>query len=131
MNAFDYFFENTSTLEKPFLGGKEETSFKKLYEDSLSLATWLEKEVGRNKNIILLSANNLFFITSYLAIIKSGNICIPLDPSIEKENFNYINNLTKPVLVFLTKDIERKLSPQDSECIFPDTLPLNGLKDDF
>jgi long-chain acyl-CoA synthetase len=129
MNAFDYFFENTSTLEKPFLGGKEETSFKKLYEDSLTLATWLEKEVGRNKNIILLSANNLFFITSYLAIIKSGNICIPLDPSIEKENFNYINNLTKPVLVFLTKDIERKLSPQDSKCIYPDTLPINGLKD--
>lgn len=128
MNAFDYFFEKTSTLEKPFLGGKEETSFKKLYEDSLSLATWMEKEVGRDKHIILISSNNLFFLITYLAIIKSGNICIPLDPGIEKENFNYINNLTKPALIFLTNDIERKLTPQNSECIFPDTLPVQKVK---
>ncbi len=28
MNAFDYFFEKTSTLEKSFLAGKEVISFK-------------------------------------------------------------------------------------------------------
>ncbi len=28
MNAFDYFFEKTSALEKPFLAGKEEISFR-------------------------------------------------------------------------------------------------------
>ena len=87
MNAFDYFFEKSSTLEKPFLGGKEETSFSQLYDNSLSLAHGWRRKVGRNKHIVLISANNLFFITSYLAIMKSGNICIPLDPSIEKENF--------------------------------------------
>lgn len=128
MNAFDYFFEKTSTLEKPFLGGKEETSFSRLFEKSVSLAAWLEHEVGRNKHIILISANNLFFITSYLAIIKSGNICIPLDPSIEKENFNYINSLTKPALILLTRDIERKLSLHEPGCLFPDSLPENGEK---
>jgi long-chain acyl-CoA synthetase len=123
MNAFDYFFEKTSTLEKLFLAGKEEISFTKLYDSSLTLAKWIENEVGRNKHIILISVNNLFFIKSYLAIIKSGNICIPLDPGIEKENFNYINGLTKPALLFLTRDIERKLGLQNERCIFPDTLP--------
>ena len=62
MNAFDYFFENTSDLEKLFLAGKEEILIKNLYRSSLSLASWLEKEVGQNKHIILLSVNNLFFL---------------------------------------------------------------------
>ena len=121
MNAFDYFFEKTADLDKPFLAGKEEISFKKLYNSSLTLATLLEEKVGRNNYIVLISANNLFFITSYLAIIKSGNICIPLDPSIEKDNFKYIYELTNPVLLFLTRETEKRLSLGSDKCIFPDT----------
>jgi long-chain acyl-CoA synthetase len=122
MNAFDYFFEKTADLDKLFLAGKEEATFVRLYDASIVLASWLENEVGRNKHIILMSVNNLFFITSYLAIIKSGNICIPLDPNIEKENFDYINELTNPVLIFLSKDTEKKLTPKNSKCIFPETI---------
>ena len=120
MNAFDYLFEKSAGLEKPFLVGKEEVSFKQIYDSSLNLASSLEKEVGRNKHIILLSSNNLFFITSYLAIIKSGNICIPLDPSIEKVNFDYINELTNPQLIFLSRENEKRLDLQSKKCIYPD-----------
>ena len=120
MNAFDYFFEKTAGLGKPFLVGKEEVSFKQLYDSSLNLASRLEKEIGGNKHIILISSNNLFFITSYLAIIKSGNICIPLDPSIEKENFNYIYELTNPQLIFLSRENEKRLDLQSKKCIYPD-----------
>jgi acyl-CoA synthetase (AMP-forming)/AMP-acid ligase II len=122
MNAFDYFFEKTADLDKPFLIGKEEISFKQLYNSCQNLASQLEEEVGRNKHILLISVNNLFFITSYLAIIKSGNICIPLDPNIEKENFHYINKLTDPIRIFLTKDLEQKFALQSNKCIFPDTI---------
>jgi len=122
MNAFDYFFEKTADLDKPFLVGKEEINYKNLYTDCVNLASRIEEEVGRNNHIILLSVNNLFFITSYLAIIKSGNICIPLDPSIEKENFRYINELTNPVLVFTTKDNEQRLGLKADSCILPDAL---------
>src|SRR5664280_1533657 len=122
MNAIDYFFEKTADLDKQFLIGKEEISFKQLYNSSLNLASWIEKEVGRNKHIMLLSVNNLFFITAYLAIIKSGNICTPLDPNIEKENFNYIKELTNPVLIFIRKDNETRLELQSDKCILPDTI---------
>lgn len=122
MNAFDYFFEKTATLEKLFLVGKEEISFKQLYDSSLSLAYRIEEEVGRNKNIILLSANNIFFIASYLAIIKSGNVCIPLDPGIEKDNFFYIHDLTKPDMIFLTRENEKKLGLESGKFIYPDTI---------
>ena len=122
MNAFDYFFEKTSDLEKFFLVGKENLSFRELYISSLHLASYLEKEFGRNKSILLLSVNNKFFLTAYFAIIRSGNICIPLDPNIEKENLDYISGLTNPVMTFMTRDIERKISAGTSKCIFPDTI---------
>jgi len=128
MNAFDYFFEHTANLEKPFLVGREEISFKQLYRESLNLATWLEKEIGQNKHIILLSVNNLFFLKVYLAVIKSGNIIIPLDPNIEKENFRYISELTNPELIFLTQDVENRLSLNLDKSIFPGTLSESDLQ---
>lgn len=122
MNAFDYLFEKTSSLEKTFLAGNEEVSFADLYRSSLKLSSWLEKEVGTGKNIIILSVNNLFFLKAYLAVIKSGNTCIPLDPNIEKENFSYIATLTSPALIFITKDLYNKLPVNEYRCITPDKL---------
>ncbi len=138
MNAFDYFFDKTSNLEKFFLAGKDNLSFKKLYGSSFRLASWLRKEFGTNKNILLLSVNNRFFLIAYFAIIKSGNVCIPLDPNIEKENLEYITGLTNPVLIFMTRDIERKITAGAVKCIFPDTIgieefsgPLSGNEENF
>ncbi len=122
MNAFDYFFELTSGSDRNFLVGRENLSFKNLYHSSRSLAAHLETEYGHNKNILLLSANNAFFLTAYFAIIKSGNVCIPLDPNIEKENFAYISRLTDPVLIFCTADVARKHDPGTRKCIFPETV---------
>jgi long-chain acyl-CoA synthetase len=122
MNAFDYFFEKTSELDKSFLVGKENLSFKDLYTLSINLSAYLEIEFGRNKNILLLSVNNQFFLIAYFAIIKSGNVCIPLDPNIEKENLEYISGLTNPVMIFMTRDIEKKISAGTIKCIFPDTI---------
>jgi acyl-CoA synthetase (AMP-forming)/AMP-acid ligase II len=128
MNAFDYFFEKTSNLDKFFLVGKDNLSFKELYSSSIYLASWLRMEFGSNKNILLLSVNNRFFLTAYFAIIKSGNVCIPLDPNIEKENLEYISGLTNPVMIFMTRDIERKITAGAVKCIFPDTIGKDGLK---
>jgi len=122
VNAFDYFFENTNQLGKPFLVGPESISFIDLYESSLHLAKRLSIEIGQKQNVILISVNNLFFIKAYLAILKSGNICIPIDTGIEKENFTYIIGLTKPKLIFSTRDIIRKLSVDSYKLIFPESL---------
>lgn len=126
MNATEYFFENTWQLEKPFLVGKEEISHRDLYASAFHIARWINKQVGTEKHIILLSHNNLFFLRTYLAIIKSGNICIPLDPGIEKENYRYIHDLTAPSLIFLTREVEKRLELNSSPMVFPDTLPVNS-----
>lgn len=139
MNAFDYFFEHTSGLEKPFLVGREEISYRELYKSCISLSEWIREKAGTDQQIFLLSVNNLFFLKAYLAIIKSGNICIPLDPGIEKENFRYIHDLTQPGLIFLTPDVEKRLEPgTSSNTVLPESeafeyksLVLSGPEKEF
>jgi len=129
MNAIDYFFEHTSGLEKPFLVGKEEISYKELYLEVLKLASWIRNEVGAGKNIIILSVNNLFMIKTYLAVIKSGNVCIPLDPRIEEENFNTIAGLTEPSMIMVTNDILKRLPLYDYRCVLPSDI--SGIEDNY
>ena len=126
MNAIDYFFGNTYRLDKPFLVGREEISYRDLYMSYNYLAKWINGMVGTDKHIILLSVNNLFFVKMYLAIIKSGNICIPLDPGIEKENYRYIHELTEPKLIFLTREVEKRLELNSDQAWYPDTLPSSA-----
>jgi acyl-CoA synthetase (AMP-forming)/AMP-acid ligase II len=129
MNAFDYFFEKTSTLEKHFLEGVEEISFKDLHSECLIMASWLKKENGTGKNIIILSANNLFMLKTYLAVIKSGNVCIPLDPNIEQSNFEYISDLTEPSMILLTENIRKRLDLDAYQCVLPaDIENIESLK---
>ena len=109
MNFFDYLFEDTAKLSKDFvLGGREKISFHKLWKDSLQLAAFIRREVSENQNILLISENSVFFITAYLAIMKSGNVCVPLNPAIEKENLKYIISEIKSAHVFIPEKLKLK-----------------------
>ena len=104
MKVFDYFFENTKNLDKDFvIGNKETISYKNLYQNSLKIASYLNDNIGANNNIILVSQNSVFFITVYLGILKSDNVCVPLDFSIEQENLEYISNISESTIVFSDK----------------------------
>ena len=84
MNVFDYFFETSKNLDKDFvLGNKETISYKDLYGNALKIAYFLKEKIGENQHILLVGENSVFFITAYLGIVKSGNICVPIDPMIE------------------------------------------------
>jgi len=107
MNVFDYFFESTKHLEKKFvLGAKESITFNKLHSDSLKLASFLREHYGENRNIILISPNSIFFITAYLGILKSGNVCVPLNYAVEEGNLDYILNLIDSPLMMVTDNFK-------------------------
>ena len=110
MNVFDYFFSDTKEMNKKFiLNEREQVSFEELYSRCLTLAHIISDQLGADNKIILISQNNLFFITCYLAIIKSGNVCVPLNPSIEQSNFNYIEKVTECKLSFVSEKSNLKL----------------------
>ena len=90
MNIFDYFFSYSKDLKKDFfLGPSEQISYCELYEKGLKLANYLNKETGENKNIILIGQNSIFFLIAYLGIMKSGNVCVPLNSVIEQKNLDF------------------------------------------
>lgn len=110
MNVFDYFFSTTQNLEKDFvLGSKETISFKQLHENSLKVASYLKEHIGENQNIILISPNSVFFITAYLGILKSGNVCVPLNYAVEQDNLDFILETTACNAVFITKGLKPRV----------------------
>lgn len=51
-----------------------------------------------------MSNNNLFFITAYLAILKSGNVVVPLNPAIEPGTLKYIVDQCEASIAFVSKN---------------------------
>lgn len=83
MNFVDYLFENSRLLNSIFLeGANERINYSDLYNRVNSLSLQIHDRFGAGKQMLLLSENNLFFILSYLSIIKSGNIAILVETRI-------------------------------------------------
>lgn len=111
MNVIDYFFSESKYLKKDFvLGPKERISYDRIYDNVFIISRYLNKHVGENQNIILISENSVFFLAAYLGIMKSGNICIPLNPYTEEESFRYIVEATKCQFAFIQGKIHSKYS---------------------
>ena len=91
MNVVDYLFQQSAESDRPFLmGGQEQINYSTLFANIGSIAGWLRNNLGTDQKIILISDNNLFFITAYLGIMKSGNVCVPLNPAITPESLGHI-----------------------------------------
>jgi acyl-CoA synthetase (AMP-forming)/AMP-acid ligase II len=117
MNIFDFLFEHTSTLEKDLLmGSGGNKSFKSIFEASLKVAGYLETRIGKHQKVLLLAPNGEFFIVAYLGILKSGNICVPLNPGIEPETLEFIRQKTDSKTGFLSETVRKRVQP-NLECI--------------
>ena len=128
MNIFDYFFSYSKDLKKDFiLGPAEQISYNQVFEKGLKLANYLNREIGENQNIILISQNSVFFLIAYLGIIKSGNVCVPLNPVIEQDNLDFIMDTTKSQYVFAPKRISVKYSFAEAKII--EEINLNEILD--
>lgn len=118
MNCADFFLENSKDLEKNLVLGRYETiSYRELYKKVIGLASYLHKKIGSGKNVVIISDNSVFFIISYLAVIKSNNICIPLNPNINKESLDKILQLCQPGLIFCQKKRLGKLEGKEIETV--------------
>ncbi len=110
MNVFDYFFDNSKSESKEaILSGSEMISYSDLYENSLKIASEINAAVGEGQKVLLVGHNSVFFVTVYLAILKSGNTCVPLNFNIEQDNLTHIISLTEAPLAFATKQLLKKL----------------------
>ncbi len=127
MNVYDYLLGQSGFLYKSFLlGNKEEALLPgTLSSDSMKLARYLVETYGQNKNILLISPNNTYFIIAYMAIIKSGNVCVPLNPSIEPDNLSFVVDLCKAKTAFIAPQLESERWDDIDEVIY-DYQELEG-----
>jgi acyl-CoA synthetase (AMP-forming)/AMP-acid ligase II len=114
MNVFDFLLHDIEEPDKNFiLGPTEQVSYQELYNNSLRFAIWLKNHIGENNRIILISPNSVFFVTVYLGIMKSGNVCVPINPAVEQSNLDYICETTHASLVFILSRIKGKYQFSD------------------
>jgi acyl-CoA synthetase (AMP-forming)/AMP-acid ligase II len=107
MNVYDYLLEVSGFLNKQvLLGNKEEMTYNQLNCDALRLARFIRENYGEHNNIVLVAPNSIFFMVAYLAIMKSGNVCVPLNPSIEENNLNYIVDLCDSKIGFVASALK-------------------------
>jgi acyl-CoA synthetase (AMP-forming)/AMP-acid ligase II len=113
MNSVDYLLSGNVEDSSLFvLGQKEQITYGDLKIQVASLSSAIKEEFGTGKKIILLSSNNTFFIISYLAIMKSGNVVIPLNPAIEKESLTFIKKQAQVELAFISYQIKKRINTE-------------------
>lgn len=139
MNCVDFIFERTAKSRKELIIGTHETiTYQAIYSRSVKLAMHIQNMIGIGEKVILIGQNSTFFIIAYFAIMKSGNICVPLNPSIEQNNLNYILTKTKAKLGFISQLVQKKLhipiekySEADYQSIQPTKVGSLNWKEDF
>jgi long-chain acyl-CoA synthetase len=113
MNAVDYFFRKTSELDKEVLiSSREKISYRDLSRDVYSLSLWFQDNFETGTPILLLSPNNVFSVTVYLAIMKGGCVCVPVNPAVEPEGFRFVKEKTRALYAFIHSSVALRLKPE-------------------
>ena len=88
---------NTNTL---VFSGVEHISHHKIYLSVNQLASGIVEKIGTGRNVLLLADNNIFFVISYLAIIRSGNVVVPIDPKSPEKDVVYYADICDFAMIF-------------------------------
>lgn len=133
MNAVDFFLDNQVSLDHPFLLNGNGCSYGELKRRVAGFRQYLDDNIPENEKIILLTANSLFFVVPYLAIMQSRRVVIPLNPAIDVETFREIVNQTQARHVVASRAVRNRLDLAEfavvDEVIFEqtDVFPLGTI----
>ena len=91
-NVGDYLLEGTNPDKTALLTITEEHTYGDLRLAAGKIVAYLRK-IGASKGdrILLISANNLFWVASYLGVLRAGMVCVPLPETISQSNLEFIS----------------------------------------
>jgi long-chain acyl-CoA synthetase len=118
MTFTDYVFEFSSKLKKTAVIDKKSIDYQELYLRIQTISRKI-KDRGLNKNdrILVISENSQFFIESYFGIIKSGCVCVPINPTVSTQDIEYIVHSCESKHIFIQQRLLNKLSDRLSKNI--------------
>ncbi|WP_439183628.1 class I adenylate-forming enzyme family protein [Carboxylicivirga taeanensis] len=112
MNCVDYLLQEHLAREGDFILGRNTTlSYPQLIERVLKLSGWFQQNIGQGNNVILMLPNSALSVVAYLAIMKSGNVVVPLNPAMEEGNFKEIAACSAAQCMVASQQVARRLSP--------------------
>jgi acyl-CoA synthetase (AMP-forming)/AMP-acid ligase II len=114
MNFFNYLFQDKEAYNHDLVIGDNEIRYDQVFARSVALSKKIRQLAGTQSEILLISPNNDFFVIVYLAILRSGNICIPLNTAIEKNSFEFILNQTHSKLLFIDEKLKDKFDVNEN-----------------
>jgi len=102
-NLVKWLFEKNKDKKKIAISiAKEKISYQELYQKIIETSQMISQTIGKERNILLVSGNSIFFAISYLSIIGSGNICVPLKYD-KNMNLKGIKEETESENIFIQK----------------------------
>lgn len=112
MNFVDFLFERSQDSDGEFIAGVKETiTFRDLYAKVDSLSRWLAREHGSGKEVLILADNSAFFVLTYLATMRSGNVPLLVETRIGKEELAQLMSTCRPVRAFMQCRLASKAVP--------------------
>ena len=110
MTLTDYIFQFSSKHNKTAVIFGNEISYKEIYENMIKKASFIKnKGLSKKDAVLLVSANSDFFIESYFGIIKSGAICVPINPDLNSNQINFIVDSLNIKLIFTQNKFNSKI----------------------
>jgi acyl-CoA synthetase (AMP-forming)/AMP-acid ligase II len=112
MNFVDFLFEQSRGSDGVFIAGVKETmTFRELYGKIERLSKWIAREHGSGKEFLILSDNSVFFILTYLATMRSGNVPLLMETRISKEDLTKLMSSCRPSAAFVQSRLAHKAVP--------------------
>jgi len=111
MTFTDYIFEFSSKYDKTSVIFENEISYKQTFENVNRKASFIKnKKLSKKDAILLVSDNSNFFIENYFGIIKSGVICVPINPALSNNEIKYIIDSLDIKLIFTQNKFLEKIN---------------------
>ncbi|MBP1745001.1 MAG: acyl-CoA synthetase (AMP-forming)/AMP-acid ligase [Firmicutes bacterium] len=108
MTFTDYVFEHSGKLDKTaIIHKRKEISYGELCRGVDTAAGLCG--AGNRESVMILSENSPLFVKAFYGIIKSGCICVPVNPSAAAEELNYIIGTLEIGKVFAEEKLVQKL----------------------
>ncbi len=102
MNFCDYLLEESASLQRiAVIAPEGQITYSELTDSIAKQSEWLKSSIGKEKKVLLIADNSLFFVISYLAILKSGNVCVPLNPATSESSIGFIAGQCESELAFI------------------------------
>jgi len=94
-NVADYLLEGHNPARTALLTTNQEYTYGDIRCATGKIADYLTR-IGSAKGdrVLLISANNLFWVAGYLGVFRAGLVCVPLPETISHENVDFIRKTT-------------------------------------